>query len=139
MGGKQPCGLHFGLANAALDALVAETAVIGPSCDEQPSEAAHLCELPISGRQLESAAQGGGSARVLAAAGLRIRVQLPTSCPDAARFRCVAFGLIPSGHKPRGGVPRRTVDTVDQLRTRCIMSCFTPIPPDRTSGARQLA
>lgn len=27
----------------------------------------------------------------------RIRVQLPTSCPDAALFRCVAVGLMPSG------------------------------------------
>ena len=27
----------------------------------------------------------------------RIRVQLPTSCPDAALFRCVALGLMPSG------------------------------------------
>jgi hypothetical protein len=27
----------------------------------------------------------------------RIRVQLPTSCPDAALFRCVARGLMPSG------------------------------------------
>jgi hypothetical protein len=27
----------------------------------------------------------------------RIRVQLPTSCPDAALFRCLALGLMPSG------------------------------------------
>jgi hypothetical protein len=27
----------------------------------------------------------------------RIRVQLPTSCPDAALFRCLARGLMPSG------------------------------------------
>ena len=27
----------------------------------------------------------------------RIRVQLPTSCPDAALFRCVALGRMPSG------------------------------------------
>ena len=27
----------------------------------------------------------------------RIRVQLPTSCPAAALFRCVALGLMPSG------------------------------------------
>jgi hypothetical protein len=27
----------------------------------------------------------------------RIRVRLPTSCPDAALFRCVALGLMPSG------------------------------------------
>jgi hypothetical protein len=27
----------------------------------------------------------------------RIRVQLPTSCPDAALFKCVALGLMPSG------------------------------------------
>jgi hypothetical protein len=27
----------------------------------------------------------------------RIRVQLPTSCPDVALFRCVALGLMPSG------------------------------------------
>jgi hypothetical protein len=27
----------------------------------------------------------------------RIRVQLPTSCPDAALFRCLALGRMPSG------------------------------------------
>ncbi len=27
----------------------------------------------------------------------RIRVQLPTSCPESALFRAVAFGLMPSG------------------------------------------
>ena len=27
----------------------------------------------------------------------RIRVELPTSCPDAALFRCVALGFMPSG------------------------------------------
>ena len=27
----------------------------------------------------------------------RIRVQLPTSCPDAALFRVVALGIMPSG------------------------------------------
>jgi hypothetical protein len=27
----------------------------------------------------------------------RIRIQLPTSCPDAALFRCLALGLMPSG------------------------------------------
>ena len=27
----------------------------------------------------------------------RIRVQLPTSCPEAALFRTVALGLMPSG------------------------------------------
>jgi Transposase DDE domain group 1 len=27
----------------------------------------------------------------------RIRIQLPTGCPHAALFRCVARGLMPSG------------------------------------------
>jgi hypothetical protein len=27
----------------------------------------------------------------------RIRIQLPISCPDAALFRCLALGLMPSG------------------------------------------
>jgi hypothetical protein len=27
----------------------------------------------------------------------RIRVQLPTSCPEAALFRVVALGIMPSG------------------------------------------
>jgi hypothetical protein len=27
----------------------------------------------------------------------RIRIQLPTSCPDAALFKCIALGLMPSG------------------------------------------
>ena len=34
----------------------------------------------------------------------RIRVQLPTSCPDAALFRCVALGFMPSGAIDRGAV-----------------------------------
>ena len=40
-----------------------------PSCDEQRAEAAHLCELPVPSRELEAAAQGRGSAGMLAAAG----------------------------------------------------------------------
>ena len=39
------------------------------SCDEPQAEAAHLCELPVPGRQLEAAAQGRGAAGVLAATG----------------------------------------------------------------------
>jgi Transposase DDE domain group 1 len=39
-----------------------------PSCDEQRG-APHLCELRLQGQQLETAAQSGGSARVLAATG----------------------------------------------------------------------
>ena len=39
-----------------------------PSCQEQPDQAAHLCELHLPGRQLETAAQSGGAARMLAAA-----------------------------------------------------------------------
>src|SRR5207253_8319441 len=34
-------------------------------------EATQLCELPVPGRQLETAAQSGGSARMFAAAGRR--------------------------------------------------------------------
>jgi hypothetical protein len=66
----------FGLAgNTTLDALVAETAdnlrfhhAILRQAQEQPDQAAHLCELHLPGRQLDAAAQGGGSARILAAA-----------------------------------------------------------------------
>ena len=43
----------------------------------------------------------GGAADVFGPGGsngvTRIRVQLPTSCPHAALFRCVALGLMPSG------------------------------------------
>jgi hypothetical protein len=66
----------FGLAgNAALDALVAETAdnlrfhhAILRQAQEQPDEAAHLCALHLPGRQLDTAAHGGGQARMFAAA-----------------------------------------------------------------------
>src|ERR1700675_1936878 len=152
-----------------------------PSCQEQPHEAAHLCELHVPSRQLDTAAQRGGAARMLAASRCRechldrqmenliklhkaqlasdrmschsatanqvrlvlhtaafwlmhgvraaiprtnplancefatlrerlikigarviehiarIRVQLPTSCPEGALFRAVALGLLPSG------------------------------------------
>ena len=40
----------------------------------------------------------------------RIRVQLPTSCPEGALFRAVALGLMPSrprAAEPRGRGPRR--------------------------------
>jgi hypothetical protein len=65
----------FGLAgNTTLDALVAETAdnlrfhhAILRQAQEQPDQAAHLCELHLPGRQLDAAAQGGGSARMPAA------------------------------------------------------------------------
>ena len=39
-----------------------------PSRQEQPDEDAHLCELHLPGRQLDTAAQSGGAARMLAAA-----------------------------------------------------------------------
>jgi transposase len=66
----------FGLAgNAALDALVAEIAdnlrfhhAILRQAQEQPAEVAHLCELLLPGRQLDTAAQSGGAARMFAAA-----------------------------------------------------------------------
>ena len=69
------CGLHFwprrqcrtrrpGGGDRGQSALL--------SCDEQQAEAAHLCELPVPGRQLEAAAQSRGAARVLAAAGRRV-------------------------------------------------------------------
>src|SRR6202163_4671245 len=69
----------FGLAgNTTLDALVAETAdnlrfhhAILRQAQEQPDQAAHLCELHLPSWQLDAAAQGGGSARMLAAAGRR--------------------------------------------------------------------
>jgi hypothetical protein len=38
--------------------------------------------LPIGARVIEHIA--------------RIRIQLPTSCPEGALFRAVAFGLMPS-------------------------------------------
>ena len=61
----------------------------------------------------------------------RIRVQLPTSCPEArivpnrrARPACRP------AHEPRGGVPRRAADKGRSTPTRCTASCFTPIQPD---------
>jgi hypothetical protein len=66
----------------------------------------------------------------------RIRVQLPTSCPDAALFCCVALGFMPSGPIGRGALraPCRAAEMADQLPTRRTASCLTPIPPDGTSA-----
>src|SRR5271165_4217308 len=75
LGGGARCGLHFwprrqcrtrrpGGGDRGQSALL--------SCAEQQAEAAHLCELPVPGRQLEAAAQSRGAARVLAAAGRRV-------------------------------------------------------------------
>ena len=66
----------FGLAGtAALDALVAGIAdnlrfhhAILRQAQEQSDEVAHLCELLLPGRQLDTAAQSGGAARMFAAA-----------------------------------------------------------------------
>jgi hypothetical protein len=40
----------------------------------------------------------------------RIRIQLPTSCPEGALFRAVALGLMRLVREPRGRVPRRAAD-----------------------------
>jgi len=52
----------------------------------------------------------------------RIRIQLPTSCPEGALFRAVALGLMPSAPEPRGCVPRRAADEADQSPMRCTAS-----------------
>jgi Transposase DDE domain group 1 len=57
----------------------------------------------------------------------RIRVQLPTSCPEGALFRAVALGLLLSG--PRGCVPDEPPTEADQPQTRCTASRLTPIQP----------
>jgi Transposase DDE domain group 1 len=36
----------------------------------------------------------------------RIRIHLPTSCPEGALFRAVALGIMPSARKRRGCAPR---------------------------------
>jgi hypothetical protein len=46
----------------------------------------------------------------------RIRVQLPTTCPDAALSGISHAASCLQVHKPRGCVPRRAADTVDQPR-----------------------
>ena len=74
----------FGLAgNAVLDALMAETADKSalPSCCKQRGEAAHLCELLLSGRQLGSSAQGSSATGVLVATGHRRRDHLDRHAP----------------------------------------------------------
>ena len=65
----------------------------------------------------------------------RIRVQLPTTCPDAALSGMSHSASCLQVHKPRGCVPRRAADTVDQPRTRCITSCLAPISPDGSRHA----
>ena len=61
-----------------------------PSCQEQPDQAAHLCELHLPGRQLEAAAQSGGAARMLAAAGRR---RAPTGMRQEVDIRYVVTSL----------------------------------------------
>jgi hypothetical protein len=58
-----------------------------PSRREQPDQAAHLCELHLPGRQLDAAAQGGGSARMLAAARCRATSSLRSRAPHSQRNR----------------------------------------------------
>ena len=65
----------------------------------------------------------------------RIRVQLPTTCPDAALSGISHAASCLQVHKPRGCVPRRAADTVDQPQTRCITSCLAPISPDGSRHA----
>jgi hypothetical protein len=83
----------FGLAgNPAHDALMAETRRQSalPSCREQSDQAARLCELLLSGRQLGSCRQGGGAAGVLVGAGRRRghrnRHAPGGGCPDFDTF-----------------------------------------------------
>jgi Transposase DDE domain group 1 len=66
----------------------------------------------------------------------RIRVQLPTSCPEGALFRAVAFGLLLSG--PWAAAPRQAADrgksTPDALHSESPHND----PTDRIAGARPL-
>ena len=66
MGGKQRCGLHlFGLAgNAALDALVAEAAdnLRFHHAMSSATKLRTFASFTYQARQLETTAQGGGSA-----------------------------------------------------------------------------
>ena len=61
----------------------------------------------------------------------RIRVQLPTSCPEAALFRAVALGLHAVRPMSRGAAcPDEPPTQADQPPTRRTASCLTPIQPD---------
>ena len=63
MGGKQRCGLHFWPCRQCCARCPGgrdRSQSTLPSCDEQQAEGARLCELCLSGRQLEAAAQGAG-------------------------------------------------------------------------------
>ena len=67
----------------------------------------------------------------------RIRVQLPTSCPEGALFRAVALGLMPSrprAAEPRGRGPDEPPIKADQSQTRCTASCATPTQTNGSSA-----
>jgi hypothetical protein len=68
----------------------------------------------------------------------RIRVQLPTICPEAALFRTVALGLMPSGREWRGSVPRsRRQRQINLIRVARRVT-YTD-PAGRIAGARPSA
>src|SRR5262249_39430158 len=53
----------------------------------------------------------------------RIRIQLPTSCPEGALFRTVALGLMRSGPSAAGPwAPDAPPITADRTHTRCTAS-----------------
>jgi Transposase DDE domain group 1 len=82
----------------------------------------------------------------------RIRVQLPTSCPEATLFRTVALGLMRSGGLTPiqlvGSLARTRSTDIQKCATWCMIQARLPVPgearfcasrdslPDRSSSAK---
>ena len=66
----------------------------------------------------------------------RIRIQLPTSCPEGALFRTVALGLMPWPLSRGAMGPHVPPITADQTHTSCTASWRTPIQTGRIDGVR---
>ena len=126
----------FGLAgNAVLDALVAEAADLSalPSRAKPQGEAADLCELHVPGRQLETAAQSGGSARMFAAASRRRDRHAPGGRHPLCRHLAQGLGTAPLRERL---LPTRADGEPDQAAQNAVGVGSHVVPQrDRQSGA----
>src|SRR5258707_11338242 len=64
----------------------------------------------------------------------RIRIQLPTSCPEGRLFRAVALRLAPSGMSGGASRPDAPPSEADQPQTRCTASGSKPVRADRPAA-----
>jgi hypothetical protein len=69
----------------------------------------------------------------------RIRIQLPTSCPEGALFRPSRSACCRPAHEPRGCVPRRAADQGKSIPNALHSESPHTDPAGRIDDARQLA